>query len=518
MTQLERDEVQAGKDINTILSGRSSIPINHDIIAEEEKLIALYRKQDELRSRKDALAFAKDMVDSFLLRFSRSSPKKDSKKIDSGFLKQKILQAKNILRNCCLRLCERCRHQSSIRDSSCDLPQVECAIRKNSIDVCKGFITAEKVVLPYKGYLDLWKDDIERPYALSFKIKCYSIREVAKRNYFHQYSLLGEEKANNAYEEQLNKLPPIEELYKAKSHNPSYYLELLRKLLREFNLLRGMKSTLAETVCLRNRKEFLLKAITLFEAGEFSIVNCIIPMQIEGIFFDLLLDQTTFSRFKDLDLFPQKVLKDKIKVLLEMKESIYPEAAEYFQNYYNNLVRNPAAHGRYYGNNDPTAEEIAALEQILDLNFLVYMVSRISETDKMHRFIKGYVSNCALFDHSEHPCFHSLFNEITGRRTHADYDMLDVYEPLHIAFWIVNPYYERIYKSVDDGKDLMDLRKEFLSPEFWSFVLSELDNTSYKDIHKDFGTVITGLFRCNISAATKVELQKVNKKYGKMKR
>lgn len=285
----------------------------------------------------------------------------------------------------------------------------------------------------------------------------------------------------------------------------------------EFDCLSEMKKSLDETVCLRKRKDLLLKVIGLYEAGEYSLVNSILPVQIEGVFLDLLIDLTTFSRFSDLNMYSSKVLKEKINHLIELPDGIYAEAAEYFQNYYNNMARNPAAHGQYFGNSDPAIEEITASEQILDLGFMVYMVSRISETEKMHRFIKGYIQRASIFDHSEHPCFGALFHDIIGERLHVDYDMLDTFSPLHIAFWIMNPYYEKIYKSVDDETDLLELRKEFISPEFWQFVCEKMEHIPSRTVPKEFRTMVSGLFKCEIPDATREELKKVHKKYNEIK-
>ena len=63
-----------------------------------------------------------------------------------------------------------------------------------------------------------------------------------------------------------------------------------------------------------------------------------------------------------------------------------------------------------------------------------------------------------------------------GDKTIADYDTLERYRPIQVAYWLVNPYYERIYGQVDDKKDLLELRNEFLSKEFWEYVLERLNN------------------------------------------
>ena len=102
-----------------------------------------------------------------------------------------------------------------------------------------------------------------------------------------------------------------------------------------------------------------------------------------------------------------------------------------------------------------------------------------------------------------------------GEKTIADYDAIERYRPIQVAYWLVNPYYEKIYGQVDDKKDLLDLRNEFLSKEFWDYVLQRLNcvisqGYDYLGINMEFLSVVKGLFSCDISPEVKQVLQKVN--------
>ena len=102
-----------------------------------------------------------------------------------------------------------------------------------------------------------------------------------------------------------------------------------------------------------------------------------------------------------------------------------------------------------------------------------------------------------------------------GDKTIADYDTLERYRPIQVAYWLVNPYYEKIYGQVDDKKDLLELRNEFLSKEFWEYVLKRLNSVidqgyDYLRINMEFLSVVKGLFRCNINTDVKQILGKVN--------
>ena len=182
------------------------------------------------------------------------------------------------------------------------------------------------------------------------------------------------------------------------------------------------------------------------------------------------------------------------------------------------MIRNKIAHGRYKGNqNEQIQDEIFANELILDMGMLVHMLSRKSETEKMYRFVHGYKKHYeqVIRSSEEHQCFGALFNDMIGEKTIADYDTIERYRPIQVAYWLVNPYYEKIYGQVDDKKDLLELRNEFLSKEFWDYVLQRLNcvisqGYDYLGINMEFLSVVKGLFSCDISAEVKQVLKKVN--------
>lgn len=65
-------------------------------------------------------------------------------------------------------------------------------------------------------------------------------------------------------------------------------------------------------------------------------------------------------------------------------------------------------------------------------------------------------------------------------------------------------YYEKIYGQVDDTTELLALRNDFLSKEFWEFVLERLNDITstgwdYISVSDEFLSVVKGLFKCNLS-------------------
>lgn len=92
---------------------------------------------------------------------------------------------------------------------------------------------------------------------------------------------------------------------------------------------------------------------------------------------------------------------------------------------------------------------------------------------------------------------------------------MERYRPIQVVYWLVNPYYEKIYEQVEDKIDLLELRAEFLSKDFWEYVLKRLNDIiqegfDYKNINMEFRSVVNGLFRCNVSDEVKQLLGKVN--------
>lgn len=133
------------------------------------------------------------------------------------------------------------------------------------------------------------------------------------------------------------------------------------------------------------------------------------------------------------------------------------------------------------------------------------MIIRRSETEKMYRFIHGYKSYYEKFStEDKNPVFEPLFNDMTGKKTIHTYDALENYRPIQVTYWLINPYYEKIYGQVDDTTELLALRNDFLSKEFWEFVLERLNDITstgwdYISVSDEFLSVVKGLFKCNLS-------------------
>lgn len=385
--------------------------------------------------------------------------------------------------------------------------------KKYALNLCKGknFDVSDEFG-SYKQYVDISIDLIDRPYAIFFKVKIYTIIEAARKQYY-RLRLIDPPNANKAFDDLRNL--SIDALDETKRMNPPQYNSMIRGIVENYHLTENTRKLIEESICLRNRKGLLLDVIELYEEAKYSLFNAIVPTQIEGIFADYLEDVTTFSRFKEPNLHIGLVLKEKIDFLESDNsgDNIYQEVVAYFKYYFNDMIRNRIAHGRYDGVGQDS--ELFATELLMDLTTLVYMVSRKSETEKMYRFVSNY-------HWTSENIYGSLFNDLIGRKTVCSYDSIEKYNPIEIVYWIVNPYYEKIDRQIGIEEKVMVLRTAIYSSEFWNFVLEQLEDVlnegyDYLDIDSRFQAIINGMFSCEIDSKTKAALGKVNAAYRKIK-
>lgn len=375
----------------------------------------------------------------------------------------------------------------------------------------------------YYDIISITEFNIENYYNIFFKVKLYKIKDDIDRemNLLSLKSIDSNEMVE-FYKSKIDGLPKIKDLISKKLYRNIDYNSELKNIVDDYDLIKDLKDRIKNSFCLYGRKEVLIKALELFENKEYEIFNNIIPIQLEGMFSDYLKDTTTLSRFTDLNLYQNTVLREKIKYLKAFNSGIYAEAILYFGFHFNNRIRNLIAHGNYNKLcNDYEKHEVFSLELILDLNFMVHMLSRRSETERMHRFVNNYKTYFKSSSSIKDAHFQALFNDLNGQRLHYEYDSLAYPRPMQVIYWLLNPYYEDIYEKTTDKSQLLELREDVLSEEFWSYVdkLLEEDiksNLKYLKIHHEFKSIVKGLFLCDISFKTKEILKKVNKRLQNM--
>lgn len=460
INQINSQLLLAKQQSNSIKQATPSLSFLRDLTSDEDTLLKACSDCNMLRTRKEMLEFGMNYVDTKLFEFCDiNDPQKITETLSYETLKL-------------------------------------CKTSSPNIDF---------IFSPYQDYLDLLLDDINRSYLIFFKIKVYTIIDNGRSRCRQLFYTKSENDAVLEYKNYLSKIPKFDVLNQQKATAPSDYNNSLAQIVSDYSLINELKENINKCVTLRHRKNLLSKAVTLFEEAEYDIFNNFVPIQIEGAFADFLTDATTFTRFTHMDIYTNAVLKDKIKLLEDHNSNIYTEAIEYFKFYFNNLIRNKIAHGKYSSNSDSLDSSIFAHELLMDLCTLVHMIIRRSETEKMYRFIHGYKSYYEKFStEDKNPVFEPLFNDMTGKKTIHTYDALENYRPIQVTYWLINPYYEKIYGQVDDTTELLALRNDFLSKEFWEFVLERLNDITstgwdYISVSDEFLSVVKGLFKCNLS-------------------
>ena len=287
INRIDAELTQTKQSIDTIKRAKPSYSFMRDISTEEQNLYELSLKCNSLRTRKEMLIFVKDYVSSKLSEF-------------------------------------------------CNLQDVQCvenAKKKEALKLSKqDSYGADISFSSYRDYVDIAEDDIDRPYALFYKVKMYVILENARKKYQYSCYTKSDDEALEDYKDYVQQIPKIDDLHSYKNTNPASYNAALEKLILDYKLLDDLKDKLVSSVCLRERKSVLLKAVELYEQGEYETFNNILPIQIEGMFADYLQDTTIFLRFSKMELYLNAVLKEKIQHLQEVKSDIYPEAVEYFMD------------------------------------------------------------------------------------------------------------------------------------------------------------------------------------------
>jgi len=468
----EIDSIQSKK--NTILNSPLRHRFERNLAVDEERLEKLEVKGRECESRIETLKFEQEYVEK--------------------------------------RLMEYCDFHNNY--------SVNLALKKTALYLCTNTVySAESFFCVYKNLVEAFEDDIVRPYALFFRIKTYIIAaEADKLLYLNKFNT--QFNAEKEYTEFLGKCPKFDELNQMKNTDLNMYNQMLDQLIKDYNIISKIKNIIQSCVCLRKRRALLLRIVELYTQNETELFNSIVPVQIEGVFADYLKETTIFNRFSHFEMYPKAVLRDKIDYLVEKDQNMYPEAVAYYKFYFNNLIRNRIAHGKYTGNaTNLVKDEVFSKELLLDLSMVIYMSSRNSESDKMYIFVHNYKDYYSKLRSGQNTnlLYRPLLNDLTKEKTIMDYDQIERYNPIKVVYWLVNPYYESIYCEVTDDNHLLQLRQVFLSKGFWEYVLEQLEKVeksgfNYLHFNTELITIVNGLFGCNIPQATKKVLGKVHAK------
>ena len=318
------------------------------------------------------------------------------------------------------------------------------------------------------------------------------------------------------YKEQISVHPLNPENLKETRADPSKYINLLKQHSEE--AVNNIREVFSKSVALAPRKDIIEKCIELFLDKEYKMFVNVIPIQIEGM-FDNLLRSMVFDLFTDIDLHPTAVLRNKIEILKRKNVNSFFEVEAYFKYYFNGIIRNTIAHGNFAQLSDSSGSyQKLALELIFGLNYFADTIFSINELDAMNEYIHrtAFDLNKCEQEGNINDFYECLFSDLNGtrsclRKSNYKSGLFKAYSPKQILWWMFNPFYESFCKYSDKLNKLRDLLK---LPEFWNYVLDKLNEqfTSPLFNKDEFESVVKKMFSIPCENLETIEiLKKINK-------
>lgn len=464
ITQLE-DERRKIK--NRVQQNRS---VTHDITLDEERYREVCSEHYRARTRKEQLTFVFDVI--------------------------------------CDKLNTFCKIDQTAE-------QLDTWLRKQSVEIVMLDTEVKRVLLPYISFLSILENDIDNDRFILNQVKRLALVDIYREKQHKAIYISDEGTRQGIIHEHavaMASIPSAEDIFEAYKRGSNDYLEMLNRLINEYDVLGLIQEDINSSVTLRTRADLLRDVLNLYISGNYTLFNCTAPIQIEGMFADFLYAASTFNRFTDMDLFESDVLDVKLKKLVEYCD-VDLEVVEYFEYYFTNLVRNRAAHGRYMKASDVQNDEILAKELLLDMKCLTHQIRRKAEIEKMLRCVKGYLDYCNILGTSSPDLIYgALYRDFIGRRIHLSYDSLDQYSPIQFLYWIINPYYEKIFQTMLVGNEVRKIRSYLYSEDFWKYAYDRMqqDISRVTSFDLEVNSAVKCMFKCPLTPDAKKWLGKIH--------
>lgn len=389
----------------------------------------------------------------------------------------------------------------------------------------------EDVFAPYKKAIKQFNFLIDKTpqltlYNIFYKVKFLPFEEKIKLKYKPKISIEDNDnykRVKNEFEAEIEKHPLnprlLSDCYK---NDISKYCELLENYSSE--IISDVKESISNSICLSKRKLLIEHCLFQIESSNYELAINLLPVQIEGLFADLLEYSTIWECIDDIKQYRTILNLELVKKIgfgIDKNINISFDTIAYFKYYFNSIVRNTVAHGNYdllvknrridkvFCDEDGSKninKKIIMLELLFDLNYLVYIISKINEIDTANKYInnvsESYDDTNVFYD-----CMLSDLNGTRERFNISGYKsgIFVTYEPIQLLHWIFNPYYEEYL----DFESLILIRKMLCSVNFWEYVKKELPNRKFKK--EKFQSVIKRMFQLNIEEKVRKLLGEVNK-------
>jgi len=419
--------------------------------------------------------------------------------------------------------------------------KVDEKLRKISIRCSSSKLKSEDKIedkfAPYKTAIEQFNfliDETPRRtlYNIFYKVKFLPFAEKIKLKYKQTISIKNNDdykRVKNEIEAEMEKHPLnprlLSDCYK---NDISKYCTLLENYSSE--IISDVKESISNSICLSKRKLLIEHCLLQIESSNYELAINLLPVQIEGLFADLLEYSTIQECIDDIKQYRTILnleLVQKIGFGIDKNINISFDTIAYFKYYFNSIVRNTVAHGNYDllvknrridknvcdgdGSKDIN-KRIIMLELLFDLNYLVYIISKINEIDTANKYINNvsehYLSLTKEDDISEF--YDCILSDLKGTRERLNISgyklgIFVTYEPIQLLYWIFNPYYEE-YLNLES---LRLIRRILCSFDFWEYVKNKLSN-NHNFKKEKINAVINKMFKLDIEDKVKKLLGEIN--------
>lgn len=344
-------------------------------------------------------------------------------------------------------------------------------IREKALAIINGYenTNMENVFLPQIKHIEAAESNLSNELVLFFKAKFIPLNEKIYLLNFSKY--FAHEVNGESYDvqEDLKILPKIEVMVDSKNNEPDKYFQNLENVFENFSVLTDLQNLINSHLIQGHRREILNRCLALFKNAEYDLLVNLLPSQIEGVFYDLLVDCNTYQLFHKLDVFEKPTLREKLDLF---NETVHIDIYEYFKYYFNNLIRNVFAHGRGDAVGDNDELKILSYELLLDLNSVMFYYTHKSEFTRMRILLQRFDWARISKPEDDTEMKYSFMFETLCRQVHVSLIEYGVerYEPMQVLYWILNPTYEKIYSVTFGSEDLVKARTIICDIEFWKYV------------------------------------------------
>ena len=389
---------------------------------------------------------------------------------------------------------------------------------KDYQDYNRSAFDIEDYFRPYYRTIERFRQMIDDdPYTTARRLR-YTIKFFPFSNFIQEkykcVLLRSDNKDTMEYQKYLDEIHshPLNVESLMKVNDIKDYLKRLKEVSEAS--LNMITKNIQNSLCFSQRKHIINEIVSLYRDKRFDIVINMIPIQVEGLLIDYIdnsliykiIDSKSSYKLSSYQKNHSRTFRKKALLIENEQLNLGFYTIAYFKYYFSSVYRNTVAHGNYtllFYNmidsdlSEDQACELIATELILDLNYLIDVMSKSNELDEAKRYLsdtclavtnkmnssedKSINEDVNKDDELElekqlDSKYYRLYLDLIGKsRYNAGYyyqGFSVIINPMQILFWIFNPEIECYV-----GKDLCQpVRDAILSDEFWNYVTNKLEN------------------------------------------